>query len=103
MITRIVKMTFKRDKLEDFQRIFERSKEEIRDFEGCLHVELYRDTMQENVYFTYSQWVSEDELNAYRNSPFFESTWNETKSLFADKPEAHSLERVYSSEQKLAT
>ena len=103
MIIRIVKMTLKKDKLEEFQRIFERSKGAIRDFEGCLHVELCRDTIQENVYFTYSQWVSEDELNAYRNSPFFKSTWNETKALFAEKPEAHSLERVYSSEQQIAT
>lgn len=103
MITRIVKMTFKRDKLEEFQRIFERSKGAIRDFEGCLYVELCRDTIQENVYFTYSQWVSEDELNAYRNSPFFKSTWNETKELFEEKAEAHSLEKVYSSEQKMIT
>ena len=103
MIIRIVKMTFKKDKLEEFQRIFEHSKEAIRDFEGCLHVELCRDTLQENVYFTYSQWVSEDELNAYRNSTFFKSTWNETKELFEEKAEDHSLEKVYSSEQKMIT
>ena len=101
MITRIVKMTFKEDKVEEFNRIFERSKESIRDFEGCLYVELCRDTEQSNVYFTYSRWESEEALKRYRNSDFFTSTWNKTKMLFADKPEAYSLEQIHSSDQEV--
>jgi len=94
-------MTFKKDKLDEFQRIFERSKEAIRDFEGCMLVELCRDMKEENVYFTYSHWESEDTLNAYRNSPFFISTWKEMKELFSKKPEAYSLNMVHSSADKM--
>ncbi|MBL4754508.1 MAG: antibiotic biosynthesis monooxygenase [Flavobacteriales bacterium] len=100
MIIRIVKMTFKEDKLGEFQRIFARSKEKIRDFAGCMYVEFCQDVNNKNVFFTYSHWASEDALNAYRNSTFFMHTWSETKALFADKPVAHSMERLYSSEQE---
>ena len=101
MIIRVVKMTFKEDKLGEFQRIFARSKGKIRGFEGCMYVELSQDVKNDNVFFTYSHWVSEEALNAYRNSNFFKLTWSETKALFADKPEAYSLERIYSSEQEV--
>ncbi|MBL4577672.1 MAG: antibiotic biosynthesis monooxygenase [Flavobacteriales bacterium] len=101
MLTRIVKMTFREDKLEDFRRIFEHSIDKIRSFEGCTHVELNRDTHRKNVYFTYSKWTSEEMLNAYRNSGMFRSTWSEVKKLFAEPPEAHSLYTVHSSEEKV--
>ena len=94
-------MTFERDKLEDFQRIFERSKEVIENFEGCLYVELCRDVNQDNVFFTYSRWTNSEALDIYRNSQFFKSTWKSTKALFSEKAEAFSLHTVYSSEQKV--
>lgn len=91
-------MTFKKDHIEGFQRIFQLSKEAIKNFEGCLYVELCRDTSDENVYFTYSHWASEEALDTYRNSQFFKSTWNEIRTFFSAKAEVYSLERVYSSE-----
>jgi len=95
-------MTLKKDKIADFQCIFEQSKEAISGFEGCLYLELCRDTSHENVYFTYSHWTSEEALDTYRNSQFFRSTWNEIRALFATKAEAYSLERVYSNEHNKA-
>ena len=94
-------MTFNEDKVEEFLGLFERSKEKIRNFEGCLHVELCRDTKKRNVFFTYSKWTSEKALNKYRNSDFFRSTWSMTKSLFAAPPEANSLDTLYSSTEKM--
>ena len=90
-------MTFKRESLEEFKLIFERSKEKIRNFEGCTHVELCNDIEHPNVFFTYSHWESEEALNAYRDSTFFKSTWNKTKALFDTAPEAYSLRTIHSS------
>ncbi len=42
--------------------------------------------------FTYSYWESEAHLNTYRHSDLFRETWAKTKVLFADKPEAWSIE-----------
>lgn len=87
-------MTFQEDKLEDFLLIFNRSKEKIRGFDGCQHLELLRDLNAQNVMLTYSYWLSEQHLNIYRESELFKTTWAATKILFADKPVAFSSERV---------
>lgn len=95
MIVRIVKMTFKPEHLEHFiNEVFEHSKKHIRNFDGCTHLELHQDAAHKNILYTYSIWENEDCLNVYRNSELFEKTWAKTKVLFADRPQAFSLEKV---------
>ena len=94
MLIRIVRMTFQEDKIPDFLEIFNNSKQKIRHFEGCQHLELLQDTLQNNVLMTYSYWESEAHLNIYRDSELFKTTWGATKVLFADRPVAFSSERV---------
>jgi len=98
MIKRIVKLTFRESETETFLRIFKSKKNKIRAFEGCLHLELWRDVKTPNVFFTYSFWNSESDLNAYRHSDLFQKTWKKTKELFSDKPEAWSVEMIESTE-----
>ena len=85
-------MTFQPDKCEDFLAIFESSKDRIRAFEGCHHLELWRGRHPDNVFMTYSHWSDEEALEAYRQSPLFAATWARTKALFADRPQAWSLD-----------
>ena len=92
MIKRIVKLTFQEDKVEDFIQIFEESKNKIRQFPGCQHLELWHARQPSNIFFTYSYWDSEDALNAYRYSELFIQTWAKTKPLFQDRAEAWSIE-----------
>ena len=82
------------DKTDVFHDIFEQSKSEIRAMKGCLHLELWRDLHEQNVFVTYSHWESEEALNDYRNSEFFEKVWKRTKTLFTEKATAFSVERV---------
>lgn len=91
MIKRIVKMTFRPEGLEPFVReVFEQSKEQIRAFPGCRHMELLQYNFDSNVLFTLSIWDDEDALDRYRRSELFQSTWERTKALFAQKAEAWS-------------
>ena len=94
MIIRIVRMTFRPEKTEEFLEIFRNSKAKIRAFEGCQHVELLKDLNQPNIYSTYSLWDSEEHLNNYRDSELFGQVWPATKTLFADKPQAWSHVQV---------
>ena len=94
MLTRIVRMTFRPDELGTFHAIFEASKEQIRAFPGCQHVELLYDLDVPNVRVTYSLWESPEALDAYRHSAFFQATWAKTKVLFSEKPVAFSLGNV---------
>ncbi len=93
MIIRIVKMTFIPEKVNEFLDIFNLSKELIRHFEGCSHLELLNDINSDVIFFTYSYWENEQALNTYRNSELFMSVWSKTKILFAAKTEAWSVEQ----------
>lgn len=98
MLIRIVKLTLKKENIASFEQIFEETKNFIRNFEGCLHLELYQDREHSNIFFTYSQWEKEENLETYRKSEFFRNVWGKTKLLFEDKPEAWSVNRIKSVE-----
>lgn len=91
MIVRIVKMVFRPECVTDFVTLFEERKALIRKFEGCRHLQLWRQEGSLNVYFTYSHWDSESALDHYRFSEFFKDTWGKTKVLFLEKAEAWSV------------
>lgn len=94
MIKRIVKLSFREDETENFIQIFQDSKDKIRARKGCLYLELLRAKRDSNIFFTYSFWESEDDLNAYRHSDLFKTTWAKTKVLFSAKPEAWSVDSL---------
>ena len=94
MITRIVKMTFRHEELDNFMQLFEEVKHKIRNFEGCEGLSLLRDINKPNILFTYSHWHSENHLNQYRNSELFAITWQQTKAKFESKAEAWSVEQL---------
>jgi len=94
MIKRIVKMSFKPDNISDFVEVFKANWTHIKGFEGCEHVELLQDELQPNVFFTYSLWRSEEHLNKYRDSEFFNKVWSKTKVLFNDKPQAWTVKEL---------
>ena len=93
MILRIVQMSFKPENIDAFTTLFNERKETIRNFPGCTHLELWQDTNEPAIFFTYSNWDSEKDLNHYRYSEFFKETWNMTRALFSDKPQAWSVTR----------
>lgn len=96
MLVRIVKMGFKDDTIDEFLSIFEVVKDKIRDVEGCEFLELYRARDEKNIFFTYSYWSSEEALEGYRASQLFKTTWKSTKKLFNQKPQAWSVDKLYS-------
>ncbi len=96
MLVRIVKMTFKKESIVDFQEILKESKHKIRAYEGCLFLELLQDKANKKIFFTYSHWKDERYLDHYRNSDFFKGVWAKVKPLFAKKPEAWSMHKIES-------
>ncbi|MBB1287258.1 antibiotic biosynthesis monooxygenase [Flavisolibacter sp. BT320] len=95
MIIRVVKMTFKEEEIFAFNKLFDERKSLIRNFPGCTHLELWQDKQHPQVFFTYSWWQSEDDLNRYRESHFFDDIWRLTKQKFAARPEAWTLDRLH--------
>ena len=96
MFVRIVKMSFHEEKISKFLENFEFIKEKIRNVPGNRLLELYQDKTDKCIFFTYSYWESEQDLENYRNSELFFEIWTDTKKLFNKKPEAWSLDKVVS-------
>lgn len=95
MFIRIVKMEFAPEKVSEFLENFETVKENIRNFPGCRHLELYRDKDNDNIFFTYSKWEQESDLENYRNSDLFQKVWSETKPKFMQKAAAWSVDVLH--------
>ncbi|MBJ2172643.1 antibiotic biosynthesis monooxygenase [Aureibaculum sp. A20] len=93
MLIRIVKLSFEEEKISKFLSTFNAHKEQIKKFKGCTHLELLRDKNNSNIFFTYSYWNNEQDLENYRNSDLFNNVWAQTKVLFNNRPEAWSVER----------
>ncbi len=90
-IHRWVEMHFQPDKIDTFLAVFEDSKEKIRARKGCLSLQLIQDPQQPHILCTSSIWQSEEDLNAYRDSPLFSATWAKTKPLFTQKAKAKTF------------
>ena len=98
MFTRIVKMEFEKENIVSFLSNFEEVKNKIRNFPGCLFLELYRDKNDKTIFFTYSRWNEEADLENYRNSELFKEVWSVTKPMFRKKAEAWSVDTLESLE-----
>lgn len=94
MIKRVVKMTYKPEMAESFLAIYQQNWEKIKSFPGCQHVELLRDRQNPAVFFTYSWWNSDEDLNAYRDSELFAMVWGSVKPMFAERAMAWSVDPV---------
>ncbi len=95
IITRIVKLEFQEEHIEDFLAYFDTICHIVNEFPGCYGMKLYQDVDHPNVVMTYSHWASEEALNAYRDSDAFGRIWPTIKPWFAAKPEAWSVKPYF--------
>lgn len=94
MFVRIVKMSFQEDKIDAFLDNFDEVKHNIRNFPGNRFLELYRDKNNPEIFFTYSYWETEEDLENYRKSEHFKGVWAYTKQFFNRKAEAWSVDKL---------
>ncbi|MFY7862007.1 MAG: putative quinol monooxygenase [Chitinophagales bacterium] len=88
---RVVKLTFKEEFCNDFIEFISKHQEEIRGKSGCQSLEFLRDRGNPCIFFTYSLWSEESDLESYRESELFQTVWAQVKTWFDSKPEAWSL------------
>ncbi|MDG1347346.1 MAG: antibiotic biosynthesis monooxygenase [Crocinitomicaceae bacterium] len=95
MITRIVKLQFQEDKIQEFLDFFETVKHKVNAFPGCKGMRLVQDNCNRQTIMTISDWETEAELNAYRDSETFGQVWPKIKPWFEKKPEAWTTKLVF--------
>lgn len=87
-------MSFHQENISKFLENFDLMKEKIRNAEGNRYLELYQDKNNPCIFFTYSFWETEQDLENYRQSALFDEVWTFTKKLFNNKPEAWSVDKI---------
>jgi len=92
MITRIVKLTMQPEQVDTFKSYFDTVCNTIRNQPGCHKLQVWQDIHQPNIFFTYSIWDAETDLNNYRDSAFFGVFWKTVKPWFAAKAEVWSFD-----------
>ena len=85
-----MKLQFRESEIATFIRIFNENKLNVSNFNGCLGMRLLNDLQNPSIFYTYSQWESEDALNNYRKSTIFNTVWISIKPLFELPAEACS-------------
>ncbi len=96
---RIVKMEFKLGQEDAFLTHFHASASKIKAFPGCKSLRLLRDQKNTNIFFTYSRWERPEDLEIYRRSDLFSSTWAKVKPLFLRRAEAWSVDSIWHDEE----
>ena len=89
-------MSFHKENIPAFLDNFNLMKDKIRNAQGNRFLELYQDKNDACIFFTYSYWETEDDLENYRRSELFNDVWTFTKKLFNAKPEAWSVDKLVS-------
>jgi len=97
LITRIVKLEFQKDKLDDFLLLFNETKWKVAEVDGCLGMQLLQNTENPCICFTYSHWEGEQALLNYRQSSLFINIWKSIKPYFENPAEAYSTTTYFDS------
>lgn len=83
-------MHFALENLPAFFEVFERSRNKIQAFPGCISLDLLQSPTDPCMLTTLSRWTNDEALQSYRNSELFKQTWAATKLLFDAPPRANS-------------
>ncbi len=94
MLIRVVKLEIRPEAADRFEAVFHAAAPHILQMPGCSDVQLLRDIRHPGRYFTISRWDSEADLENYRQSALFRTTWARVKPLFSAPAEAWSTVKV---------
>lgn len=86
-IVRVVRLTFTKETINDFNDLYKKHEHDIASQPGCMKVDLVEDTSNPYVRATISKWRDLNSLNSYRDSKLFGVVWPATKALFSAKPQ----------------
>ena len=94
MVIRIVKLTMQEANADLFKKYFDTVHDIIRNQPGCQQLQAWQEIHQPNIFFTYSIWNEEQDLNNYRDSAFFLQFWKTVKPWFDAKAEVWTFDKI---------
>lgn len=95
MIIRIVKMYLKKDEIKSFTDFFSSFQNQILEFDGCMHHDLFPDKDNKEIYYSYTIWKSEVKLKKYRNSELIKNISKAVEPKCEKEPLAWTVDKVF--------
>jgi quinol monooxygenase YgiN len=87
-------MTIRIEEQAKFMALFESHRSAISEMPGCEDLQILSDACNSGIFFTLSQWKSQEYLDQYRNSEIFKTLWPQVKNLFHAPAEAWSVNPI---------
>ena len=94
MVIRIVSLKCKPEDIDAFRLLLHKSSPRVRQFPGCLSLQIVNDITDPTGFFTISAWRDVDALEAYRTSPLFEQVWPRIKAFLREPARASTCEEI---------
>ena len=91
VLVRYVELHILADKLDEARRLLKFQAPLVRNFDGCVHLEINEAMDEIGVFSTYSYWIDAEALDRYRQSEVFRKFWNRMKPMFQAKAQARSF------------
>lgn len=94
MIKRLVKLTIDTNHVDSFMKLYEIANTQIIKQNGCSYLSINKVAGTVNEYFTFSIWASHQDLDHYKKTELFKTTWKAMKVYFIAPAQAWSLELI---------
>jgi quinol monooxygenase YgiN len=94
MIIRYVRLQFSPEDGKKFLALYRSVESRIKAREGCLHLELWQEALNESAFTTLSHWKHLEDLEAYRKSELFKGVWSQVKPMLLEKALAVSYKKI---------
>ena len=94
MVIRIVSLKCKPEDIDAFRLLLRKSSPRVRQFPGCLSLQIVNDIADPTSFFTLSTWRDTDALEAYRASPLFVEIWPRIKAFLREAAWASTCQEI---------
>jgi quinol monooxygenase YgiN len=94
VVIRLVSLKCKPEDVDAFRLVLRESSLRVRQFPGCLSLQIVNDITDPASFFTLSTWRDEGALEAYRISPLFKEIWPRVKSFLREPAWASTCEEI---------
>ena len=95
MIIRVVKIPIKDASINSFIKRIPIISNEVRRVSGCIHNDIFRDKMKENIFYSYTIWNSDEDIEKYLGSQYYKDIWGDLWDYFEGTPKSWKIDNIF--------
>lgn len=88
-------MTVKEQYIDSFRKRVPVISNEVRRVSGCMHNDIFRDRNNDNIFYSYTIWSSEEDIERYLKSMYYKEIWGDIWDYFKKEPMAWKIDNMF--------